>query len=82
MPLRGPNDIVFDAHGGFYFTDHGKRRPRDTDLGGLYYAKIDGSDIRELVQPMIFPNGVGLSPDRGRSMSRKPAPVISGPSTS
>ena len=25
-PLKGPNDIVFDAGGGFYFTDHGKRR--------------------------------------------------------
>jgi gluconolactonase len=23
-PLRGPNDIVFDAHGGFWFTDHGR----------------------------------------------------------
>ena len=22
-PLRAPNDLVFDAHGGFYFTDHG-----------------------------------------------------------
>jgi gluconolactonase len=61
--LRGPNDIVFDRHGGFYFTDHGKRRPRDADLGGLYYAKTDGGLIRELVQPMIMPNGVGLSPD-------------------
>lgn len=61
--LRGPNDLVFDAQGGFYFTDHGKRRPRDVDLGGLYYAKTDGSLIRELVQPMIMPNGVGLSPD-------------------
>ena len=28
--LRGPNDIVFDAHGGFYFTDLGKvARARD-----------------------------------------------------
>ncbi len=63
FPLKGPNDIVFDRHGGFYFTDHGKRRPRDMDLGGLYYAKTDGSFIAELVQPMIFPNGVGLSPD-------------------
>ncbi len=62
-PLKGPNDLVFDRHGGFYFTDHGKRRPRDVDLGGLYYAKIDGSLIRELIQPMIMPNGVGLSPD-------------------
>jgi gluconolactonase len=62
-PLKGPNDIVFDSHGGFYFTDHGKRRTRDVDLGGLYYARTDGSLIRELVQPMIIPNGVGLSPD-------------------
>lgn len=62
-PLRGPNDLVFDRHGGFYFTDHGKRRPRDLDFGGLYYAKTDGSMISELVQPMILPNGVGLSPD-------------------
>ena len=66
-PLKGPNDIVFDAGGGFYFTDHGKRRPRELDLGGLYYAKTDGSLIRELVQPMIQPNGVGLSPD-GRTV--------------
>jgi gluconolactonase len=63
FPLRGPNDIVFDAQGGFYFTDHGKRRARDMDLGALHYAKTDGSFIAELVQPMIFPNGVGLSPD-------------------
>lgn len=61
--LKGPNDLVFDRHGGFYFTDHGKRRPRDVDLGGLYYAKTNGSAIRELVQPMIMANGVGLSPD-------------------
>ncbi|MEQ1524577.1 MAG: SMP-30/gluconolactonase/LRE family protein, partial [Aestuariivirga sp.] len=63
FPLKGPNDIVFDRHGGFYFTDLGKRRPRDTDLGALYYAKTDGSLISELVQPMIMSNGVGLSPD-------------------
>ena len=24
-PLRAPNDLVFDAHGGFWFTDHGIR---------------------------------------------------------
>ena len=34
-----------------------------SDSGGLYYARTDGSLIRELVQPMIMPNGVGLSPD-------------------
>lgn len=63
FPLTGPNDIVFDKQGGFYFTDHGKRRAREVDLGGLYYSKTDGSLITELVQPMIMPNGVGLSPD-------------------
>ena len=63
FPIKGPNDLVFDKQGGFYFTDHGKRRPREIDLGGLYYAKTDGSFIAELVQPMIQPNGVGLSPD-------------------
>jgi gluconolactonase len=62
-PLRGPNDLVFDAHGGFWFTDHGKRRPRDMDFGGLYYAKADGSSIHEVVFPLLTPNGVGLSPD-------------------
>lgn len=62
-PLRGPNDIVFDRQGGFWFTDHGKAFARQRDFGGLYYAKIDGSLIREAAYPMVSPNGVGLSPD-------------------
>jgi gluconolactonase len=61
--LRGPNDIVFDANGGMWFTDHGKIRERDRDRGGLYYASADGSMIREVVYPLDAPNGVGLSPD-------------------
>ncbi len=32
--LLGPNDIVFDGHGGFYFTDLGKTRARDREWGG------------------------------------------------
>ena len=62
-PLKGPNDIVFDSSGGFWFTDLGKARPRDMDRGGLYYAQPDGSSIREVVYPLETPNGVGLSPD-------------------
>jgi gluconolactonase len=62
-PLRGPNDLVFDAYGGFYFTDYGKSRARDRDWGGVYYARADGSLIREIVHPMLTPNGIGLSPD-------------------
>lgn len=63
MPLRGPNDLVFDSSGGFWFTDHGKRRPREMDRTGIYYAKADGSHISEVIFPMEGPNGIGLSPD-------------------
>lgn len=63
VSLKGPNDIVFDTDGGFYFTDLGKVRERDMDRGALYYAKPDGSMIREVAFPIITPNGVGLSPD-------------------
>ena len=64
-PLRAPNDIVFDAHGGFWFTDHGIRdhHARTSDLTGIYYAKADGSHISEQVFPVEGPNGIGLSPD-------------------
>ncbi|MYB39136.1 MAG: SMP-30/gluconolactonase/LRE family protein [Gammaproteobacteria bacterium] len=60
--LCGPNDLVFDAHGGFWFTDHGKTRPRDRDRTGVFYAKADGSYIEEAIFPLEAPNGVGLSP--------------------
>jgi gluconolactonase len=61
--LVGPNDIVFDAFGGFYFTDMGKLYPRFRENGGLYYALADGSRIVEVAYPLIMANGVGLSPD-------------------
>ncbi len=61
--LNGPNDLVFDAHGGFYFTDLGKARERDWDRGCVYYAKADGSAIKEVAFPLTTPNGCGLSPD-------------------
>jgi gluconolactonase len=62
-PLSAPNDLVFDRHGGFYFTDMGKRHPRHRDNGGVYYALADGSKIVEVAYPMLSPNGCGLSPD-------------------
>jgi gluconolactonase len=63
QPLKGPNDLVFDRHGGFYFSDLGKVRAREMDRGAVYYAKADGSSIGEVAFPMVTPNGVGLSPD-------------------
>jgi gluconolactonase len=64
-PIRGPNDLVFDAHGGFYFTDPGKTRRRDLDRGCVCYATADGRSIREVIFPISRPNGIGLSPDGG-----------------
>jgi gluconolactonase len=62
-PLRGPNDLVFDREGGFYFTDLGKNLARSHDHGGVYYARPDGSHIVEVTYPALTPNGIGLSPD-------------------
>lgn len=61
--LNGPNDIVFDQKGNMWFTDLGKSRPRDMDRGAVYWARPDGSEIKEVVQPITTPNGIGLSPD-------------------
>ena len=63
--LRGPNDIVFDEHGGFWFTDHGKQdfAVRCHDIVGIFYGKTDGSHLEEVIFPSNNPNGCGLSPD-------------------
>jgi len=65
--LRGPNDLVFDRDGGFWFTDHGKSSERSRDVTGIFYARADGSLLAEVVHPLENPNGIGLSPD-GRTL--------------
>lgn len=62
-PLSGPNDLVFDAEGGFYFTDMGKSSPQHRVHGAVYYVAPGASSIREIAFPMVTPNGIGLSPD-------------------
>ncbi len=64
--LRAPNDLVFDAVGGFWFTDHGKVWKRQRDYGAVYYAQPDGSSITEVITNVDAPNGIGLSPDEKR----------------
>lgn len=59
----GPNDIVFDSSGGFWFTDLGKSSPRSMDRGSLFHARTDGSGLRRVAAGLCGPNGVGLSPD-------------------
>ncbi|HLU41783.1 MAG TPA: SMP-30/gluconolactonase/LRE family protein [Microthrixaceae bacterium] len=66
LRLRAPNDLVFDGHGGFWFTDHGVRQGRTSDRTGVYYALADGSSITEVLFPLDAPNGIGLSPDGDR----------------
>ena len=61
--LSAPNDLVFDRHGGFYFTDMGKKHARHRVHGALFYAHADGCGIRELAYHLQQPNGVALSPD-------------------
>jgi gluconolactonase len=64
--FRSPNDIVFDAEGGFWFTDLGKTRRRELDRGALYYARADGSSVVCAAPGLLGANGVGLSPDGDR----------------
>jgi gluconolactonase len=66
-PLSAPNDIVFDAEGGFWFTDFGRTTGRTRHLSGVYYAKADGSAVTEISFGGTGYNGIGLSPD-GRTV--------------
>ena len=67
LPLNGPNDLVFDRSGGFYFTDYGKSRGTSpgmaVDLSSVFYAQPDGSSIKRVTSGMIGTNGCGLSAD-------------------
>ena len=62
IAINGPNDIVFDAQGDMWFTDHGKTYGRLMDHGAVFHAAADGSWIKQVACPMVTPNGVGLSP--------------------
>ncbi|MEJ5254155.1 MAG: SMP-30/gluconolactonase/LRE family protein [Acidimicrobiales bacterium] len=63
-PLIAPNDLVFDAHGGFWFTDHGVTA--GSSQAAVLYAAPDGSRIEPVVRGLESPNGIGLSPDGSR----------------
>ena len=67
ISLRGPNDLVFDDAGGFYFSDLGKMTAEQLDYGSVYWARPDGTEIRRLASMLLTPNGIALSPD-GRTL--------------
>jgi len=54
-PLVSPNDLVFDAAGGFWFTDLAG--------GTIHYASPDGTSVRCVLRGLHQPNGIGLSPE-------------------
>ena len=62
VKLAGPNDIVFDRHGGFWFSDLGVNIGTAELHGGIYYALPDGSSIRRIYYGQGV-NGIGISPD-------------------
>ena len=56
-----PDDMVFDAKGGFYFTDF---RGTSTDpAGGVFYVSADFTTITPVVRHLAKANGIALSPD-------------------
>jgi gluconolactonase len=61
--LKGPNDLVFDSKGNFWFTDMGKTRDQTVDRARIFYASVDGSFCKEVIHHMLGANGIGLSPD-------------------
>jgi gluconolactonase len=66
-PLNAPNDIVFDRSGGFWFTCSGYSDGDTRRMGGVYYARPDGSSIVARRTDQVMPNGIALSPD-GRTL--------------
>ena len=62
-PFQGPNDLVMDVHGGFYFTDPGPLSRDGSKFGHLYYARRDGSLVKRMQYYFLLPNGIALTPD-------------------
>lgn len=64
--VDGPNDVITDAKGGFYFTDpQFTMEPKKFQPGrAVYYVNPTGQ-IKRIVDPNEFamPNGILLSPD-------------------
>lgn len=60
-----PNDLVFDAEGGFYFTDFKGTATEPT--GGVHYTSPDFSTVTPVLPNLAMANGIALSPD-GKSL--------------
>ena len=63
-PLQGPDDLVFDRRGGFWFTASSTQHPNSNDRGAAYWATTDAKTIRRVAW-VTGANGIALSPDGG-----------------
>ncbi len=65
-PIDGPNDVITDAKGGFYFTDPQFTMEAEKFQPGraVYYVSAEGQ-ITRVTEPNEFamPNGILLTPD-------------------
>ena len=73
-PLKGPNDLVFERQGGLWFTDLGKRRARDMDVGAVYYMKPALPKSTEQVFGMPPPTASACRRMKTRSTPRRRRP--------
>ena len=83
-PLPGPNDLVFDNYGDFWFSDYA--------AGKVYCARADGSGLKLVVPDLPGAHGIVLSPDRtilyviftgaGASRANPPKKIAAYPITS
>ena len=55
------DDLVFDAKGGFYFTDF--RGTSSEPSGGVYYVSPDFKTTTPVLKNLAVANGITLSPD-------------------
>lgn len=56
-----PNDLVFDAQGGFYFTDF--KGTYGSPTGGVYHVSGGKKTITPILKGLVLANGIALSPD-------------------
>ncbi len=63
-PLQYPNDITIDPQGGFYFTDSGDRKSKNS-TGCVYYVDSVGH-ISQVATGIAFANGLVLTPEGGQ----------------
>ena len=59
-PLRAPNDLALDTHGGFYFSDPGGSR--EAPIGTVHYVDSQGT-THWAAGGLRVPNGLVLRPD-------------------